>query len=108
MNKLSFYVKFRPGVHSRWERLKIPRPDDTLASPSRTLVHKNVTYLVACRFDEASSMSGSGEGFDGFEVEESCDCGVSNLLLMIQSVITEAAEKTETLMPTLNDEFQIV
>lgn len=63
---------------------------------------------MACRFDDASSMSGSGDGFDGLEVEESCECGVSNLLLMIQSVITEAAAKTETSMPTLNDEFQIV
>lgn len=63
---------------------------------------------MACRFDDASSMSGSGDGFDGFEVDDSCECGVSSLLLMIQPVITKAAVKTETSMPTLNDEFQIV
>lgn len=29
-------------------------------------------------------MSGSGDGFDGFDVDDSCECGVSSLLLMIQ------------------------
>jgi hypothetical protein len=38
-------------------------------------------YLVACRLELASSMSGSGDGFDDFD--DDCICpGASNLLMI--------------------------
>lgn len=55
-----------------------------------------MTHLVACRFELASSMSGSGDGFGDFEddckCDESCASGVSNLFMFLVSTIQLASQ----------------
>lgn len=52
----------------------------------------SVTHLVAWRFELASSMSGSGDGFGDFEddcmCDESCTRGVSNLFMFLSNLYT--------------------